>query len=270
MDLSPFSLEGKVAIVTGASRGIGKSIALGFAQAGADVVALARTVSEIENTAAQIRELGRRSLAIPADVREIEQVAGVLQKTAESFGRVDILVNNAGHGEFPADRAGKPSVPQSMKILDLDLSMIDKQIEMYLRSVFICSKIVGEAMAKQRTGNIINISSVAGLGPSPGAATYGAAKAGVIALTKSLAVEWAPYNIRVNAIAPGLILTPILIDHLERHPTRREAQLRNIALGRGGKPEEIATVAIFLSSDAASYITGQTIEASGGLLTAAY
>lgn len=256
MSLTMFDLGGKVAIVTGAGRGIGRAIALGFAQAGADVVVAARTVTEIEDTAAKIRAEGRKTLAIPTDVRNVDQVKDMLRKTLDSFSKVDILVNNAG-----GDSGG------SGYVLDLSVEGWEQGIELNLTSLFICSKVIGEAMVKQKTGNIINISSGMGFGPFPGAAHHAAARAGVINLTKTLALEWAPYNIRVNAIAPGYTETSLPAKVWEKNPGEREAILKNIPLGRIAKPEEMAAVAIFLASPASSYITGETIHACGGLIT---
>ncbi len=252
-----FALTGKVAIVTGGGRGIGRAIALGFAQAGADVVAAARTTAEIEDTVARIRDEGRKALAIPTDVRNVDQVANLLDKTLDLFSRVDILVNNAG-GTF--------YVP----VLNMSANAWEAQVRENLNSVFICSRIIGEVMVKQKAGNIINMSSIAGLGPYPSFAAYAAAKAGIISLTRTLAVEWAPYNIRVNAIAPGIIPTQGSDRWAQERPGRREAQLKKIPLGRLGKPEDIMGVAIFLASDASAYVTGETIVVNGGLTSTVF
>jgi len=252
--LAMFSLAGKVAIVTGGGRGIGRAIALGLAQAGADVVVAARTAVEIEDTAAKIRGEGRKAVAIPTDVRNVEQVANMRDKTLDLFGRVDILVNNAGSTFYaPA--------------LKMSANAWEAIIRENLNSVFFCSRLVGEVMVRQKSGNIINISSVVGLGPFPGGAHYAAAKAGIISLTKTLAVEWAPYNVRVNAIAPGFIVTEGSDIVAQERPGRREAQLRRIPLGRLGKPEDIVGVTIFLASNASAYVTGETIVVDGALTT---
>jgi len=257
MNLPMFALTGKVAIVTGGGRGIGRAIALGLAQAGADVVVAARTAAEIEDTATKIEDKGRKALAIPTDVRNFDQVANMLDKTLALFGRVDILVNNAG-GMFTA------------QALSMSARAWEAIIRENLDSVFICSRIIGEQMVKQKAGSIISISSVAGLGPYLDNAAYGAAKAGIINLTKTLAVEWAPYNIRVNAIAPGFIETPGAAKFAQENPALRQAQLKRIPLGRFGKPEDIAPVAIFLASDASAYVTGETIVVNGGLTSTVF
>jgi len=252
-----FALTDKVAIVTGGGTGIGRAIALGFAQAGADVVVTARTAANIEDAAAKIRDEGRKALAVPADVREVEQVANMLHKTMDLFGRVDILVNNAGGTSFTS-------------VLDMSADAWEADMKENLSSVFICSKIIGEVMVKQKAGNVINMSSLAALGPWPNAGHYAAAKAGIISLTKTLAVEWAPYNIRVNAIAPGVIMTPLVRELASDSSPRRQEQLKRIPLGRFGEPEDIAGVAVFLASDASAYITGETIVVGGGITTTVF
>ncbi len=257
IDLSMFALTDKVAIVTGGGRGIGRAIAIGFARAGADVVVAARTATEIQDTAAKVRAEGRKALAVPTDVQDVDQVAHLLNKTLDSFSRVDILVNNAG-STYP------------IRALDLSADAWQGQLKENLSSVFICSRIVGEAMVKQRSGNIINMSSVAGLGPYPSLAHYAAAKAGIISLTKTLAVEWAQYNIRVNVLAPGFLMSPLTSKTALESSPLRQSQLKRIPLGRFGKPEDVVGVTIFLASDASAYITGETIVANGGLTTTVF
>lgn len=252
-----FDLTGKIAIVTGSGRGIGRAIALGYAQAGADVVVAARTVSQIEDTATKIRDEGRRALAIPTDVRSFDQVTNLLDRTLDSFGRVDILVNNAG---------GSTGV-EGKYVLELSLNEWRKPIELNLDSVFICCRIIGEVMVKQKSGSIINISSGSGLGPMPGSSADAVAKAGVNHFTRTLAVEWGPYNVRVNAILPGLIETPLTAGSMRESPSSRAAILEQIPLGRIGKPKDIVGTAIFLASDASSYISGELLYVSGGLIT---
>ncbi len=256
MDLSAFDLAGKVAIVTGAGRGIGRAIALGFARADADVVVAARTLTQIEDTAAKIRDEGRKALAIPTDVRNVDQIKNLLHKTLDSFKKVDVLVNNAGG---PSNGSGY--------ILDMSVDAWRDGVDLNLNSLFYCTKIIGEAMVRQKSGNIINISSGMGFGPFPGAAHHAAAKAGVINFTKTLALEWAPFNIRVNCIAPGYTEVDLTSKRWKEHPEHLGALLKNVPLGRVAQPEEMASVAIFLASSASSYITGETIYVSGGLFT---
>ena len=262
MSASLLDLTDKVAVVTGAGRGIGRAIAIQFARAGAEVVAAARTVSEIEETAALIRDEGGKALAVPVDVLNIERIKEMLRKTLDSFGKVDILVNNAGglpDNVTPGFNHGY--------VLNLSFEDWKAEIELNLNSIFYCCKIVGEAMVRQASGNIINISSGQGLGPFPGFGASAAARAGVINFTKTLAFEWAPYNIRVNSLAPGVTETSLTTKDFETDPGLREARLGNTSMGRFGKPEEMAAVALFLASPCSSYLTGETIFPSGGRIS---
>ena len=243
--------------MTGSSRGIGKAIALGLAGAGAHIVVAARTTADVETSASEIRALGRKALALPTDVRDSEQVAKMVEKTMEEFGRIDILVNNAA-GFFKASS------------LEMSEGAWDALIRENLKSVFLCSKAVGKIMVEQKKGSIINISSMAGLRGYVSNAAYGAAKAGIISLTKTLAVEWAPYNVRVNSIAPGFVETPSTTTFWQQNPKHRQAVLQKVPLGRLGKPEDIVGAAVFLASEASAYVTGETIVVSGGLTTSAF
>ncbi|MCX6000159.1 MAG: SDR family oxidoreductase [Chloroflexi bacterium] len=194
MSLDKFSLNGKVAIVTGAGRGIGKGVALAFAQAGADVVCVARTVSQIEATAAEVRTLGRKALAIPCDTKDATQIDHMVKTTRDKLGGIDIMVNNAGHsGVFtPA--------------LETSESAWNEEIRENLTSVFLCTKAAAKVMREKKAGSIVNIASRQSDMPAPGSVGYGAAKAGVKSLTMTFAFELAPH-IRVNAIQPGGIWT---------------------------------------------------------------
>ena len=252
MILQKFSLAGRVAIVTGSGRGIGKGIALGFADAGADVVVLARTVSEIEETAAEIRAMGRRSLSIPTDVRRAEQVMNMVKKVVEEFGHVDVLVNNAG-GTFVTP------------ILEVSEDGWDAIVRENLKSCFLCSKAVAEVMVKQNNGCIINITSLAATTGAIGLAPYAAAKAGMISLTQTSAAEWAPYGIRVNAISCGTVLTENMLKNLFPTPESQAEAAKYNLLRRLGQPEDIALAALFLASDASNWVTGQTFYINGGV-----
>jgi NAD(P)-dependent dehydrogenase (short-subunit alcohol dehydrogenase family) len=256
MILKKFSLAGRVAVVTGSGRGIGKGIALGFADAGADVVVLARTVPEIEETATEIRKIGRRSLAIPTDVTQAEQVKNMVKTVVKEFGRVDILVNNAGGGF-------------SAPVLEMSEAGWNAVISLNLHSCFLCSKTVAEVMVKQRNGCIINITSPAGIMGIPGLAHYGAAKAGIINFTQTLAGELGSRKIRVNAISCGTILTENLKKVIYPTPEKQAEAAKYILMGRVGQPEDIALAAIFLASDASSWVTGQTFYINGGLAVSA-
>ncbi|MFC1823399.1 SDR family NAD(P)-dependent oxidoreductase [Thermodesulfobacteriota bacterium] len=254
MDLSIFALTDLVAIVTGAGRGIGKGIALGLAKAGANVVAAARTLSEIEAVVGEIDGIGRKGLAIPTDVSRSDQIDHMIDKTMEAFGRIDILVNNAA-GVFYSP---------SEKISENGWNTI---MQACLTSAFLCSKAAGLRMIERRKGNIINISSIAGTDCLPGSAPYAAAKAGMINLTRTLAMEWGPYGIRVNCIAPGTVDTPGTHQVLQ-DPKRRQAMIRRIPLGRIAQPEDMAGTAVYLASEASSYVTGETIMLTGGMPSA--
>lgn len=246
-----FSLADRVAIVTGAGRGLGRAAALGLAQAGADVVVVARTATEVETTGTQVRAIGKRALVVRADVRVSEQVADMVRRTLAEFGRVDILVNNVG-GAF------------LMPVSRLTEEDWDSLIVRNLKTCFLCSKAVADTMIQQRKGSIINIASTEALRAAPFNAAYGAAKAGVINLTQSLAVELAQYNIRVNAIIPGFIESPGLPKVLENYPLLRNI-FERIPLGRAAKPENVAGTIVYLASDASDYVTGSIFTVDGGL-----
>lgn len=238
--------------MTGASRWTtGKVIALELAKAGADVVVAARTAEGIEEAVAEIRGLGRRSLAVQTDVRITEQVDNMVRRALEEFHQVDILVNNVG-ASFIAPA------------LDLTEGGWDAMVRENLKPAFMCSKAVVSSMIEQGGGSIINIASGEGLRAVPTNPAYGAAKAGVVNLTMTLAVEWAPYRIRVNAVAPGFIDTQILPQALVGFPDLQET-FNRVPLKRAGRLEEIAAPVVFLASDAAGYITGALITVDGGL-----
>lgn len=250
--LSKFSLEGKVALVTGGKRGLGKAMALGLADAGADVAICSRVLAdgELKTAANEIRQLGRRSVAIKADVTRKADVERMVEQVVTELGTVDILVNNAG---------------QYIEIPTLELSEKDWDAVQatHLRGSFLCSQAAGKVMVEQKRGNIINIASVIGIRPIPRPGGYDAAKAGLMMFTASLAIELAPHNIRVNAIAPGFTKTK-MNERITKNPEILRKFRQAIALGRIGETEEIATTAIFLASEASSYITGITILVDGG------
>ena len=248
MNSNQFALVDRVAIVTGAGRGIGKAIALGLADFGANVVVAARTAADIENTASEIKAKGKKTLAIPTDVRLSEQVNGLVDKTVKEFGRIDILINNAG-GSFV------------VSTMDMSEGGWDAIVRENLKSVFLCSQAVSKVMMAQKRGAIVSIASVAGLDAYVLNAAYGAAKAGIINLTKTMATDLAKYNIRVNAVAPGYIATPGMLQLLGARP---EA-VNQIPLTRLGQPEDIVGGVIYLASDASLYVTGETIVIDGGI-----
>ena len=245
-----FELKDRVAIVTGGGTGIGKSIALEYAKAGAHVVIASRTQETIDKAAAEVKALGRESLAIATDVRNAEQVENMVKQTVDKFGKLDIMVNNAG-ASFP------------IAVEELSPNGWDTIININLKGTFLCSVAAGKVMIQQKSGKIINISSVAGINGSPRMAHYGAAKAGVINFTKTLAVEWAPHNINVNCIAPGMI---------ETEGVKAQGVLTEEAVGDTsgrtplqlpGQPEDIAYCALFLASEASDHISGEIMVVKG-------
>jgi len=249
-------LQGKVAIVTGSGRGIGKAISLEFARQGADVVVNAhRDIKAIFETAEEIRSLGRKSLPIVADVSNNEDVKKLVSETIKQFGKIDILVNNAG-------------IMRSAPIEQLSEDDWDSVININLKGTFLCSKYVSQQMIKQKSGVIINIASIAGLIPEIFAGAYSPSKAGLINLTQLLALEWAKYNIRVNAICPGSIETAMT--NAEWPGKKREARIKAIPLNRFGKQEEVAKTAVFLACDDSSYMTGHALVMDGGSLISMY
>ena len=253
MTPSIFDLDERVSIVTGAGRGIGKAIALALADAGAHVVVAARTASEIEAVASEIRARGRKSLAVPTDVRLSDQVDNLAQRAQGEMGRVDILVNNAG-GSF------------TISTLNMSEGGWDAILRENLKSVFLCSKAAAQVMREQRKGVIINIASIAGIAAYQVNAAYGAAKAGIINFTRTLALDLAPYNIRVNAIAPGFIETEGVRQAYRGPSGSLEQRLARIPRGRLGSPEDIAAGVIYLATDAADFVTGETLVIDGGMM----
>lgn len=243
-------LSGKTALVTGASRGIGRAIALELAAAGADVaVNYAGSEEAAAAVAREIEGMGRRAVTIKADVGNAAEAEQMVSRTIEAFGHIDILVNNAG-------------ITRDNLIMRMKEEEFDQVINTNLKGVFNCIKSVTRPMMKQRSGRIINISSVVGALGNPGQANYVAAKAGVIGLTKASARELASRGITVNAVAPGFIATD-MTDKLSDE--QKGALLPQIPLGRMGGPEEIARVVRFLASEDASYLTGQTLHVDGGM-----
>ena len=252
MSIPSFSIEGKVAIVTGSSRGIGKTLALGFAEAGASVVLAARTVSELEANAQEITAKGGKALVAPTDVTDRARLSEMVQKAVKEFGRIDVLLNVAGG-------AGDKQLGPPLEISE---DFWDELQDRNLKSVFLCNQAVARVMVEQRSGSIINISSMSGTKPVAYEAACGAAKAGVNQLTRALAIAWAPYNVRVNAIAPGLTLTARATKGLG--PELVERYSKDIPLGRAARPEDHLGPAIFLASDASAFITGIIIPSDGG------
>jgi 3-oxoacyl-[acyl-carrier protein] reductase len=256
MVTSPFSLEGKTAIVTGGGTGIGKSIAVEFARAGADVAVCSRKLEHLEPVAKAVRDLGRRSFAMAVDVRQEDQVKAVVERAVAEFGRLDVMVNNAG-----ASFRAKPE--------DISVNGWNTVVQINLNGVFLGCKWAGRQMMQQGGGVIINISSIAGVYGSTMMSHYGASKAAVITLTRELGTAWARKGIRVNCIAPGPVETEGYLDVLSKTDPAAakktyEAVANRVGMGRWGKVEEIAYPCVFLASEASSWMTGETIVIDGG------
>jgi len=251
--MTSLSLEGKKAIVTGAGRGgrgIGRGIALALAQAGADVIITARTnIADAEAVAEAVTEAGRQGIAVACDVSETPSVEALFDRAKEAWGRVDIVVNNAG-------------ITRDGLLLRMTDDAWDAVLDSNLKGTFLCTRSASKIMVKQKYGRIINITSVMGQVGNAGQANYSASKAGIIGFTRTVAKELGSRGITVNAVAPGFIDTQ-MTEMIEGE--NRETVLKRIPLGRLGTPEDIGATVAFLASDAASYITGQTITVDGGM-----
>ncbi|MGG2084946.1 3-oxoacyl-[acyl-carrier-protein] reductase [Lysinibacillus pakistanensis] len=244
-------LEGKVAVVTGASRGIGRAIALKLADEGAKVVVnYSGSQAKAEEVVARIQENGGEAIAVQASVSQTEEVTALIDTAVKTFGSLDILVNNAG-------------ITRDNLLMRMKEDEWDDVLNTNLKGVFLCTKAVTRQMMKQRAGRIINISSIVGVAGNAGQANYVAAKAGVIGLTKTTAKELASRNILVNAIAPGFIETE-MTDQLPEE--LKQGMLTQIPLAKLGQPEDIAKAVAFLASDDANYMTGQTLHIDGGMV----
>ncbi|MFS0656055.1 3-oxoacyl-[acyl-carrier-protein] reductase [Bacillus sp. 179-C3.3 HS] len=244
-------LTNKTAVVTGASRGIGRSIAIDLAKSGANVVVnYSGNEAKANEVVDEIKALGQQAFAVKADVSNAEEVQALMKQAIDTFGSIDILVNNAG-------------ITKDNLLMRMKENEWDDVININLKGVFNCTKAVTRQMMKQRSGRIINLASVVGVSGNPGQANYVAAKAGVIGLTKTTAKELASRHITVNAVAPGFISTD-MTDKLDDNV--QTEMLKQIPLARFGAPEDISNVVVFLASEGASYITGQTIQVDGGMV----
>ena len=248
---SSLDLKDKTVLVTGSSRGIGRAIVLASARSGADIViTYNKQADSAESVAAEIRGMGRRALSLQVDVSSRVSVQKMINRALETFGRIDVLINNAG-------------ILQQKPFLEITDDDWDRMMDINLKGAFVCSQEVFPVMQQQREGTIINMASSGGQLGGPLAIHYSASKAGVICLTKSLARIGASYGIRVNCIAPGLIDTEMTRDEI--YSDAGSEKIKQIPIQRPGTVDEVARTAVFLASDGTSYITGQTINANGGL-----
>jgi NAD(P)-dependent dehydrogenase (short-subunit alcohol dehydrogenase family) len=260
-DNSKFSLKGKVAIVTGGSRGIGQGIAFGFAKAGAKVIITSRKAQDLEATAAEIRAFGGEVLVLPAHLGKSEEIQRVVDTVMAKYGRIDILVNNAG------------ASPAMGSVLESDERLWDTIMNLNLKGVYFLSQACAKIMKKQGGGKIVNVASIDGFKPEPLVSVYSVSKAGVRMITKAFAAELAPFNIQVNTIAPGPISTKMMDSHWfslspEEAKKAKDALGKALPMHRIGYPDDIAGAAIYLASEASSYTTGTEIVVDGAVLLA--
>jgi NAD(P)-dependent dehydrogenase (short-subunit alcohol dehydrogenase family) len=245
-----FSLKGKVAVVTGGSKGLGQGIALGLADAGADVVVASRTQAELDKVADQIRAKDRRALAIATDTTNLDSIKKLAAKVMEEFGKIDILVNNAGQGA---------TVP----FLKIPVEEWDRILNVNLKGYFLCTQVLGAPMFKAKSGRVINISSAMGSSPMGYMAHYAASKGAINAMTKSLAQEWATRGVTVNAIAPSYFLTDInKAAHADENTNK--LIMSKTPMGRWGEMEDLVGLVVYLASDASRYMTGAILPVDGG------
>ncbi len=250
MILDKMSLAGNVGVVTGGSRGIGRGAAMALAEAGADIVLNSRNTDRLESTADEIRKLGRKVVAVPGDMGVKEDIERLIETALDEFGKIDILVNNAGTTyriaaeDFPEDEW-------------------DRVLDVNLKGVFLCCQLAGREMIKRKKGKIINTASLTSTIGIRTTLAYGSSKGGLVILTKTLAVEWAKYNINVNAIAPGFIATDLTKPIMEDRQ-RNEHILSRTPMGRWGTPEDLKGTFAFLASEASDFVTGQIIYVDGG------
>lgn len=247
-------LNGMVTLVTGGGSGIGRAIALLFAARGADIAVSDISLSPAERTVEEIKQLGGRAIAIRADISDPDDVDVMVSRVVSELGGVHILVNNAG---IPGENI--PTIESSVEHWD-------RVIRVNLRGTYLCSRRAGQWMVNNKSGKVLNIASIVGMSGFIARASYGPAKAGIVNLTQTLAVEWAKYNINVNCIAPGFVMTPLDEDLIRSGKLDLELIEKRIPLGHRAQPDDIAKAALFLVSDDAKYITGVTLPVDGGWL----
>ena len=254
MYMDKYRLDGRVALVTGGSRGIGRATALGLAEAGADVAVASRKRPDLENVAADIKRMGRKSLAVVAHVGRMDDIRSLVAKVRDEFGRIDILVNNAG------------TSPALASSLEVDERLWDSIMNLNLKGLFFLSQAVAKVMKEHGGGRIINVASMDGFKPEANIGTYAVSKAGVIMVSRVMALELARYNIRVNTIAPGNVHTRLGDSRFLAMPEYEEEMVKRTPLGRIGEPDDIVGAMIYLASDASSFVTGECIVVAGGIV----
>lgn len=253
MYIDKYRLDGKVALITGGSRGIGRATALGFAEAGANVAIASRKLPDLENVAKEIKNLGRKALPIAAHVGRMEDINNLVSKVTDEFGKIDILVNNAG------------TSPALASSLEVDERLWDSILNLNLKGLFFLSQAAAKVMKEHGGGKIINVASMDGFKPEPNIGTYAISKAGVIMVTKVMALELAQYNIRVNALAPGNVHTRLGDSRFLAMPEYEGEMIKRTPLGRIADPDDMVGAMIYLASDASSFVTGECIVVAGGI-----
>lgn len=253
MHLDKYRLDGKVALITGGSRGIGRATALGFAEAGADIIVASRKLPDLENVAEEIRRSGRKALPVAAHLGRMEDINSLVAKVNSEFGRIDILVNNAG------------TAPAMSPAEDVDERLWDSIMNLNLKGLFFLSGAVARVMKQHSGGKIINVASTDGFKPESQIGVYAISKAGVIMATKVMALEWAQYNIRVNTLAPGNVHTRLGDSRFLAIPEYEGEMIKRTPLRRLADPDEMVGAMIYLASDASSFVTGECLTVDGGI-----
>lgn len=248
--MSDEPLRGRIAIVTGAGRGIGRASALALASAGADVALAARSKDQLERVAAEVEDLGRRALVVPTDVTDSGAVELLVERTVEELGRLDVLVNNSG-------------TIDSTPVLEQDLEQWDRVFDTNVRGTYLATRAAGAHLVDQRSGKVVNIASNFAFKGVPGHAAYCASKAAVVSFTRTMAVEWAPHNVQVNALAPGYFATDLNAE-LRADEEAQAKVLRTVPARRMGEPEELAPWVVLLAGPGSDFMTGETVVVDGG------